>query len=137
MFDRFEKHHLGFIIPRNEKEAIERKFGKKFYYDAIQQTHVLFVFDESLRIYIEYICQEGRADRQKPGFAHICYTIKDKDDLKNVEQLITENNMGYKLTDCEKSGSKECGFVTFYYIKNIGVVELNLLEDLEPIGRRG
>ena len=128
MFDKLEKHHLGFIVPLQDREKIEKVFNKKFHYDAIQQTHVLFIFDEHLGIYLEYICQEGRAARQKPGFAHICYNLKDRAELDRVENFIKENQMGYQLTKLERSGSKECGMITFYFIKNHGIVELNLAQ---------
>lgn len=126
MFDKLEKHHLGFIVPVEEKENIEKRFGKKFTYDTIQKTNVLFVYDECLKTHMEYICQEGRVAKQKPGFAHICYNIKNRDELQKIEKKIEEEKMGYPLTDLEKSGSQECGFVMFYFIKNHGVVELNL-----------
>ena len=126
MFDKLPKHHLGFIVPVEDKEKIEQKTGKEFIYDDIQQTHVLFAYDESLGIYIEYIGQEGRVAKQKPGFAHTCYKLKDQAELKRTEEFIKENKMGYPLTDLEKSGSKECGLIKFYFIKNQGVVELNL-----------
>ena len=118
---------MGFIIPLSEREKIEKVFNRKFHYDAIQQTHVLFTYDENLRIYIEYICQEGRAAKQKAGFAHICYNLKDPAELEKIESLIKENQMGYRLTELEKSGSQECGMITFYFIKNQGIVEFNLI----------
>ena len=129
MFDKLEKHHIGFIIQNREKEEIENRIGRKFHFDRIQQTHVLFVQDDSLNLYIEYICQEGRVAKQKPGFAHICYNIKNRLELEQVERSIVENKMGYKLTDLEPSGSEECGLITFYFIKNHGVIELNLCEN--------
>ena len=126
MFDKLKKHHLGFIIPLSEREEIERKFGRKFHYDAIQQTHVLFVYDETLRIYKEYICQEGRAARSKPGFIHICYNVKDRAELESVDQFINDHKMGFRLTPLEESGSEECGLITFYFLKDHGMIELNL-----------
>lgn len=128
MFDKLEKHHLGFVIPLKERTKLEGVFYKKFHYDTIQQTHVLFVYNEQLRLYIEYICQEGRAARQKPGFAHICYNVKNRAELGEIEDFIEQNKMGYRLTALEKSGSKECGRITFYFLKNHGIVELNLTE---------
>lgn len=127
MFDRLRKHHLGFIVPIEEKKEIENRVEKKFVYDPIQGTHVLFVYDKFLRIYIEYICQEGRVAKQKLGFAHICYNLKNADELACLEEFIKENKMGYPLTDLEKSGSQECGRIKFYFIKNQGIVEFNLL----------
>ncbi|HBR15963.1 MAG TPA: hypothetical protein DD723_10585 [Candidatus Omnitrophica bacterium] len=126
MFDKLEKHHLGFIIPLEERPEIERQFGKPFHYDATQKTHVLFIYDKVLRTYMEYICQEGRVAKQKPGFAHICYNLKDRVELQRFEEFIQEGKRGYKLTELEKSGSQECGFIIFYYVKNQGVVELNI-----------
>ncbi len=125
MFDKLEKHHIGYIIPKEEKEGIEERLGKKFHFDAIQQTHVLFDYDESLRLYTEYICQEGRVARQKPGFAHICYNVNSSREFEEIEKNIREHKMGFPLTELEKSGSEECGRIIFYYIKNIGVIELN------------
>lgn len=128
MFDKLEKHHLGFIVPLSEREKIEKVFDKKFHYDVIQQTHVLFIYDETLRLYKEYICQEGRAAKLNLGFAHICYNVKDRAELSGIEDFINENKLGFRLTVLEKSGSKECGLITFYFLKNHGIVELNLAE---------
>ncbi len=129
MIDKLEKHHLGFIIPLQEKEGIEKKFQKPFIYDAIQKTHVLFVFEETLRIYIEYICQEGRAAKLPAGFAHICYNLPDRKAWDEIKEYITHHKLGYQITEPEKSGSKECGHIVFYYLKNQGVVEFNLLNN--------
>ena len=126
MFDKLEKHHIGYIIPKEEKGKIEERIGKKFHFDAIQQTHVLFDYDDFLRIYTEYICQEGRVARQKTGFAHICYNVNSSSELEDIERSIREHKMGYPLTELEKSGSAECGYIKFYFIKNHGVIELNL-----------
>ncbi|MCP4265434.1 MAG: VOC family protein [Candidatus Brocadiaceae bacterium] len=128
MFDKLKKHHLGFVIPIEKKKHIEDKFGSKFTYDTVQETHVLFVYDKDLRIYIEYICQEGRVAKQKPGFVHICYSVEDQSELRKVENYIGKNKTGYKLTELEKSCSRECGYVVFYFIKNLGVVELNIVK---------
>ena len=126
MLDKLEKHHLGFIVPLEEKDKIEQKFGNKFHYDAIQKTHVMFVYDSFLRCYVEYICREGRAARLQPGFAHICYNLKDLSQWKDIEDYIQNNKLGYQLTELEKSASKECGWITFYYLKNQGVIEFNI-----------
>ena len=127
MIDKLEKHHVGFVVPLDEKEKIEGRFKKPFVYDAIQQTHVLFNFDETLRIYVEYICKEGRAAKLPVGFAHVCYNVPDEKALKEIENHIVLNKLGYKITSLEKSGSKECGHIVFYYLKDQGVVEFNLL----------
>ena len=126
MFDRLAKHHLGFIVPLEEKAALEQRYGRCFVFDAVQGTHVLFIDDTLLHTRIELICQEGRVAKQKPGFAHVCYTLKDRIELKTIEDHIALEHLGYPLTPLELSGSRECGWVTFYYIKNIGVIELNV-----------
>ncbi len=128
MFDKLKPHHLGFVVPLEEKADIERKHGKSFVYDEIQKTHVLFVFDKDLDIYLEYICREGLVANQKRGFAHVCYCVKDKAELERVQVYIADKKLGYEVTKLEKSGSKECGWIIFYYIKNIGVIELNLAQ---------
>ena len=72
MFDKLEKHHLGFIVPLQDREKIEKVFNKKFHYDAIQQTHVLFIFDEHLGIYLEYICRrEGRRGKSRDSLIFV------------------------------------------------------------------
>lgn len=126
MFDKLEKHHIGFVTSLNEKVMIEKKFNKKFIFDPLQQTHVMFIYDEYMKIYKEYICQEGRVKNHKLGYAHICYNVNDIIGLEKVEKFINDKKMGFKLTNLEKSGSNECGHIMFYFLKHIGVVELNV-----------
>ena len=126
MFDKLPKHHIGFIVPVSQRAPIEGRLGKAFHLDAIQGTHVVFAYDSALGLYIEYICQEGRAAKQPPGFAHVCYGLRDRDQLKEVEDFIAAQKLGYPVTELEKSGSVECGFIKFYYLKNHGVIELNV-----------
>ena len=128
MFDKLEKHHLGFIISLEDIDKIEVKYGKKFHYDKTQETHVLFVYDEIMHIFIEFICQEGRVAKRSPGFYHVCYSVQNQEEFKKLEGYIQKNKMGYQLTRIEKSGSEECGDIVFYFIKNQGVVELNILQ---------
>lgn len=127
MFDRLKKHHLGFVIAVEDRPRIESHFNKVFTYDHVQGTHVLFIYDKIARIYVEYICREGRVKYHEPGFAHICYTVKSNAELEQVEQFIHDKKMGFKLTDLEQSGSEECNHVKFYYLKHLGVIELNLV----------
>lgn len=128
MFDRLEKHHLGFVIPSEDREAIENRCKKSFVYDPIQETYILFDYNQSLHIYIEYICCQGRVKHHKPGFAHICYKVKDRPELERADKFIQSRNLGFKLTNLEKSASEECGYIIFYFLKDIGVIELNLME---------
>ena len=128
MLERLEKHHLGFIVPVSSISTIEEQTGKKFTFDSIQKCHVLFEYQPTLQIYFEYICQEGRALNQNVGFAHICYKVENIEKLEEIELFIKVNKLGFKVTELEKSESKECGYVVFFFIKNTGLVEFNLLE---------
>ncbi len=126
MFDKLPKHHIGFIVPVSQRPLVEQRLGKGFHFDAIQGTHVVFSYDEALGLYIEYICQEGRVAKQPAGFAHICYDLQGRERLQQVEDWIAAQKLGYALTELEKSGSAECGWIKFYYLKNFGVIELNV-----------
>ena len=128
MFDRLEKHHIGIIIT-NEKRVLLEAQGILFHEDTTQRTNVSFVMDNELGMYREYIVQEGRVANVKAGFYHFCYNIPNVLKMNSVEDKIKANNLGYSLTKLEKSESEECGWVKFYFIKNHGVVEFNLLED--------
>jgi len=65
---------------------------------------------------------------QDVGFAHICYKVESIEKMEEIELFIKTNKLGYKVTELEKSESKECGYVVFFFIKNTGLVEFNLLE---------
>ena len=55
----------------------------------------------------------------------------DTNKLYNIfinEQVGTDDRLQNKVTELEKSESKECGYVVFFFIKNTGLVEFNLLE---------
>ena len=77
MFERLEKHHLGFIVSQEEMIQLEKIHNREFTYDSTQETHVLFVFDKYIKMYYEFICQEGRVKNNKLGFAHICYNVEN------------------------------------------------------------
>lgn len=128
MFDRLEKHHIGIIIT-NEKRVLLEAQGITFHEDTTQGTNVSFVMDNELGMYKEFIVQEGRVANVKAGFYHFCYNVPNVLKMKSVEDKIKESSLGYPLTKLEKSESEECGWVKFYFIKNHGVVEFNLLED--------
>ena len=128
MFDKLEKHHIGIIITNDQRDIMEKQ-GIVFQKDVTQGTHVSFVMDEELGMYREYIVQEGRVAKIKLGFYHFCYNIPDLTTMKNIENFIKDKKLGFPVTKLEKSGSVECGWVRFYFLKNHGVVELNLCED--------
>ena len=128
MFDRLEKHHIGIIIT-NEKRVLLEAQGITFHEDTTKGTNVSFVMDNELGMYKEFIVKEGRVANVKAGFYHFCYNVPNVLKMKSVEDKIKESSLGYPLTKLEKSESEECGWVKFYFIKNHGVVEFNLLED--------
>lgn len=127
MFEKLKFHHVGFIIDSNKKKLIEKKLAKKFIFDHTQGTHVLFDKDASDLYYIEYILKEGRVKNAKLGFAHICYELDNEDYLKKIISYIKLNSLGFAVTKLEKSFSKECNWVQFFFIKNNGLIEFNIL----------
>ena len=129
MLNNLEKHHIGIIIDPTEIPSLEKKYLKKFNLDKIQGTRVMFVKDSELGIYKELIAQEGRAKNIPTGFYHICYSVHNRNELARLESFIKENKLGYPVTQLEKSGSKECGWVKFFFIKNFGFIEINLINN--------
>lgn len=129
MLNQLSKHHIGIIIDPKEILFLEKKYCKKFHVDKIQDTRVMFVEDPELGIYKELIVQEGRAKNIPTGFYHICYSVNNKNELDTLELFIKDKKLGYPLTQLEKSGSKECGWIKFFFIKNFGFIEINLINN--------
>ena len=129
MLNQLKKHHIGTIVSPKDILSIEQEYGKKFHIDKVQGTRVMFVEDAELGIYKELIVQEGRAENIPTGFYHVCYSVESKNELEKLELFIKEKKLGYPVTQLEKSGSKECGWVKFYFIKNFGFIEINLINN--------
>ena len=127
MLSQLRKHHIGIIVSSKDILSIEQEYGKKFHIDKIQGTRVMFVEDAELGIYKELIVQEGRAKNIPTGFYHVCYSVESKNELETLELFIKEKKLGYPVTQLEKSGSKECGWVKFFFIKIFGFIEINLI----------
>ena len=127
MLSQLSKHHIGIIVSPSDILSIEQEYGKKFHIDKIQGSRVMFVKDAELGIYKELIVQEGRAKNIPIGFYHVCYSVESKNELDKFELFIKEKKLGYPVTQLEKSGSKECGWVKFFFIKNFGFIEINLI----------
>ena len=127
MLSQLSKHHIGIIVSPKDIPSIEQEYGKKFHIDKIQGSRVMFVEDEELGIYKELIVQEGRAKNIPTGFYHVCYSVDNKNELDKLELFIKEKKLGYPVTQLEKSGSKECGWVKFFFIKIFGFIEINLI----------
>jgi len=128
MLSQLSKHHIGIIVSPKDIPSIEQEYGKKFHIDKIQGSRVMFVEDEELGIYKELIVQEGRAKNIPTGFYHVCYSVDNKNELDTLELFIKEKKLGYPITQLEKSGSKECGWIKFFFIKNLGFIEINLIK---------
>ena len=129
MLNNLEKHHIGIIVSPKDILSIEQEYGKKFHIDKIQGSRVMFVEDAELGIYKELIVQEGRAKNIPTGFYHVCYSVDNKNELDTLELFIKEKKLGYPITQLEKSGSKECGWIKFFFIKNLGFIEINLIKN--------
>ena len=127
MLSQLKKHHIGIIVSPKDILSIEQEYGKKFHIDKIQGSRVMFVKDAELEIYKELIVQEGRAENIPTGFYHVCYSVESKNELEKLELFIKGKKLGYPVTQLEKSGSKECGWVKFFFIKNFGFIEINLI----------
>ena len=129
MLNQLKKHHIGIIINPKEIPFLEKKYSKIFHLDKTQGTRVMFVRDSELGIYKELIAKEGRAKNIPTGFYHVCYSVDDKNELDKLELFIKKKKLGYPITQLEKSGSKECGWVKFFFIKNFGFIEINLINN--------
>ena len=129
MLNQLSKHHIGIIIDPKEIPSLEKKYSKNFHVDKIQGTRIMFVEDRELGIYKELIVQEGRAKNIPTGFYHVCYSVDNKNEFDTLELFIKEKKLGYPVTQLEKSGSKECGWVKFFFIKNFGFIEINLINN--------
>ena len=127
LFEDLKLNHIGIIIPIDMKNQIEVESGEFFLEDKIQGVSVCFVWDESLKLYKEYITQEGRAKNYSIGYNHICYDINSFDEMNKLHSNILKRRMGIRLTLPEPSPTKQCNIVTFYKLFGLGVFEFNIL----------
>ncbi|HIJ82739.1 MAG: hypothetical protein HW380_2372 [Magnetococcales bacterium] len=127
MLDRLKKHHLGVVIEEDKIPILEKMAGRSFIFDELQGVRVLFVKDQLLGLYQEYILREGRAVKYPLGFHHVCYQVDSMEHMNQIHDFLTKKHLGFRLTFPESSGSLECGMITFYQIRNIGMVEFNIL----------
>jgi hypothetical protein len=126
VLDSIKKHHLGFVVSPDAVPAVETKFGKKFHDDKVQGVRVVFLWNEAMGLYEEYLTQEGRAKNYALGFNHICYELPSQEKLEEIDACVRKNKLGFRLTFLERSGSQECGMVCFYKINELGIVEFNI-----------
>ena len=128
MFDDLKVNHIGIIINRDLMHSIEKETGNLFIEDEIQGVWVCFVWDESLKLYKEYITKEGRVKNSQIGFNHVCYDINSQNEMNNLHNIFLKNRIGIRLTLPEPSPTNECNIVTFYKIIGVGIVEFNILD---------
>jgi len=128
IFNDLKVNHIGIIINRDLMQSIEEQSGNLFIEDKIQGVWVCFVWDESLKLYKEYITKEGRVESAQIGFNHICYDINSQVEMNNLHNIFLKNRIGIRLTLPEPSPTEHCNIVTFYKIIGVGIVEFNILE---------
>jgi len=127
LFTDLEPNHIGIIIPLEMKGLLEKESGESFIEDKIQGVSVCFIWDESMKIYREYITKEGRAKNYQLGFNHICFDINSQQEMNELHKALLKNRIGVRLTLPEPSPTKQCNIVTFYKIIGMGIVEFNIL----------
>ena len=87
----------------------------------------MFIYDEELGLYREYIVKEGRAKNYEFGLNHICFNVDNVKSLNSIHKYLTTNQLAFRLTFPEKSGSEECNYIVFYKHKDFGIIEFNIL----------
>jgi hypothetical protein len=127
-FNDLKVNHIGIIINRDLMHSIEKESGNFFIEDKIQGVWVCFVWDNSLKLFKEYITKEGRVKNAQVGFNHVCYDIISQVEMNNLHNILLKNRIGIRLTLPEPSPSDQCNIVTFYKIIGCGIVEFNILE---------
>ncbi len=126
MFDELQKHHIGIVIEPQSVPELEQSLGKSFHLDETQETRICFNWNALMDLYVEHLVREGRAARYEPGFHHVCYQVPSTEKMDEIHAFLRREKMGFRLTFPERSGSEECGMITFYQIHNEGIVEFNI-----------
>ncbi len=121
---KYPIHHLG--IATTVQDFEKKTIGKSINHDHIQGVSTLFLKDDLLNCYLEYFTITGRAANYEPGFNHVCYTLPNEIELLMVTEKIKRHQLGIQLTQLEKSGSRECNRVIFFFLTGIGIVEFNI-----------
>ena len=127
LFNDLKPNHIGIIIPLEMKGLLEKESGESFIEDKIQGVSVCFIWDEYMKIYKEYITQEGRAKNYQLGYNHICFDVNSEQEMNQLHKTFLKKRIGVRLTLPEPSPTKQCNIVTFYKIVGMGIVEFNIL----------
>jgi hypothetical protein len=122
--DKYPIHHLGIATTIQDFEKLSE--GKYVNVDRTQGVSTFFVKDELFDCYLEYFTISGRASNYEPGFNHVCYSLPNETELLAITKLLKESQLGIQLTKLEKSGSKECNRVVFFFLTGFGIVEFNI-----------
>ena len=123
-----KSHQIGIIILKKDIKKIESYTKKKFKLDKLQGVRVLFYKKSINNFYDEYIVKEGKSSNQKLGFNHLCFSVENRKKYLQINNFIQKNKMGYPVSKLCLSGSKECNLIKFYFMKNFGLIELNILK---------
>ena len=126
-FSDLKPNHIGIIIPLEMKGLLEKESSESFIEDEIQGVSVCFIWDEYMKIYKEYITQEGRAKNYQLGYNHICFDVNSQQEMNKLHRTFLKKRIGVRLTLPEPSPTKQCNIVTFYKIVGMGIVEFNIL----------
>ena len=95
MLNKLKKHHIGIIVGDKQIDLLEKKYKGSFHLDKTQGTRVMFVSDDELGMYREYIVKEGRAKNLPLGFAHFCYCLSDNHALEDFKKKIKDDKLGF------------------------------------------
>jgi len=128
MLNDLQVNHIGIVVNRDAMTSIEKDSGNKFIEDKIQGVWVCFVWDESLKLFKEYITKEGRVKNAKIGFNHICYDINSQTEMDALHNMLLKKRIGIRLTLPESSPAEQCNIVTFYKFIGLGIVEFNIID---------
>jgi hypothetical protein len=120
-------NHIGITIPSSMRQTLQSEFNSPFIRDDTQGVWVCFVWDEMLKIFKEYITQEGRASNYAMGFHHVCYDLESREDLTILHKQLLTSRLAVRLTLPELSPAPQCNYVSFYKITGIGTVEFNVV----------
>ena len=126
MIKSLKKHHIGIVVMPEEVSIIEKVFSRKFIYDNIQETRVCMTFQPYFQIPVEFIVREGRAANYHLGFHHVCYQVRDVQELEDFKNFVKEKKFGFRLTKLEGSPLDECNNVMFFVLHQFGIIEINV-----------
>ena len=119
-------HHIGVALEINDFKNLT--YNLDINDDKTQGVQTYFDFNQTLQCYIEYFTISGRARNYRSGFNHVCYNIKNLAEFTHLHNYIKQNAWGIQITKIEKSGSKECNNVVFFYFEKFGIVEFNICD---------